>query len=31
VLVGIAANQAMGTGQLVCIDDLFPLSSVMKK
>lgn len=25
VLVGIAANQAMQTGQMVCIDDLFPL------
>ncbi|GAB4529657.1 MAG: Gfo/Idh/MocA family oxidoreductase [Anaerolineae bacterium] len=31
VLVGIAANQAMSTGQLIHIDDLFPLSSVMKK
>ena len=27
VLVGIAANQAMSTGRMVCIDDLFPLSS----
>jgi predicted dehydrogenase len=31
VLVGIAANQAMRTGQLVCIDDLFPLSSMMNQ
>jgi predicted dehydrogenase len=31
VLVGIAANQAMQTGQMVCIDDLFPLSSKMKR
>jgi hypothetical protein len=31
VLVGIAANQAMVTGQMVCIDDLFPLSAMMKK
>ena len=30
VLVGIAANQAMRTGQMVCIDELFPLSSLMK-
>ena len=30
VLVGIAANQAMQTGQMVCIDDLFPLSSMMR-
>jgi predicted dehydrogenase len=29
VLVGIAANQAMATGQMVRIDDLFPLSSMM--
>ncbi len=29
VLVGIAANQAMQTGQLVTIDELFPLSSMM--
>lgn len=31
VLVGIAANQAMKTGQMVCIDDLFPLASMMKQ
>lgn len=31
VLVGIAANQAMQTGQMVCIDDLFPLSSKMNQ
>jgi len=31
VLVGIAANQAMCTGQMVCIDNLFPLSSMMSK
>jgi predicted dehydrogenase len=31
VLVGIAANHAMSTGRMVCIDDLFPLSSVMNK
>jgi predicted dehydrogenase len=31
VLVGIAANQAMRTGQLICIDDLFPLSSMMQR
>lgn len=31
VLVGIAANQAMQTGKLVCIDDLFPLSTMMRK
>jgi predicted dehydrogenase len=31
VLVGIAANRAMTTGRIVCIDDLFPLSSVVKK
>ena len=31
VLVGIAGNQAMVTGQMVCIDDLFPLSSMMEK
>jgi predicted dehydrogenase len=31
VLVGIAANQAMQTGQMVSIDDLFPLSSLMEK
>lgn len=30
VLVGIAANQAMKSGQMVCIDDLFPLASMMK-
>lgn len=29
VLVGIAANQAMASGQMVRIDDLFPLSSMM--
>jgi predicted dehydrogenase len=29
ILVGIAANQAMRTGQQVRIDDLFPLSSMM--
>jgi hypothetical protein len=27
ILVGIAGNQAMQTGQLVQIDDLFPLSA----
>lgn len=26
VLVGIAANEALKTGRMVCIDDLFPLS-----
>lgn len=31
VLVGIAANQAMQTGQMVCIEDLFPLASMMQK
>jgi hypothetical protein len=31
VLVGIAANQAMSTCRLVSIDDLFPLSAMMKK
>jgi predicted dehydrogenase len=31
VLVGIAANQAMSTGQMVCIDELFPLSSMMNR
>jgi hypothetical protein len=31
LLVGIAANQAMSSGQLVYIDDLFPLSSMMEK
>ena len=30
VLVGIAANQAMQTGKLVKIDELFPLSSLME-
>jgi predicted dehydrogenase len=30
VLVGIAANQSMSSGQAVRIDDLFPLSSLMK-
>jgi predicted dehydrogenase len=29
ILVGIAGNQAMQTGQLVQIDDLFPLSAYM--
>jgi predicted dehydrogenase len=29
VLVGIAANQAMQTGQMVCIEDLFPLARMM--
>jgi predicted dehydrogenase len=29
VLVGIAANQAMTSGQMIRIDDLFPLSSMM--
>jgi hypothetical protein len=29
VLVGIAANQSIRTGQLVHIDDLFPLSSLL--
>jgi predicted dehydrogenase len=29
VLVGIAANQAMQTGQMVCIEDLFPLAKMM--
>ena len=31
VLVGIAANQAMQTGQMVCIEDLFPLAEMMQK
>ncbi len=31
VLVGIAANQAMATGQMVCIEDLFPLAGMMHK
>jgi predicted dehydrogenase len=31
VLVGIAANQAMQMGQMVCIEDLFPLASMMQK
>jgi predicted dehydrogenase len=31
VLVGIAANQAMQTGQMVCIADLFPLAGMMGK
>ncbi len=31
VLVGIAANQAMQSGQMVCIEDLFPLASMMQK
>ena len=31
VLVGIAANQAMQTGQLVHINNLFPISAMMKK
>lgn len=30
VLVGIAANRAMSSGQVVYIDDLFPLSSMKK-
>lgn len=28
VLVGIAANQSMQTGQIVCIEDLFPLAAM---
>jgi predicted dehydrogenase len=31
ILVGIAANKAMQTGQLIHIDDLFPLSELMEK
>jgi predicted dehydrogenase len=31
VLVGIAANQAMETGKMVSIEDLFPLSKMMEK
>jgi predicted dehydrogenase len=31
VLVGIAANQAMISGQAVYIDDLFPLSTMMRR
>jgi hypothetical protein len=31
VLVGIAANQAMQTGKMVSIEDLFPLSKMMEK
>ena len=31
VLVGIAANQSMATGQMVIVDDLFPLSTLMKR
>jgi hypothetical protein len=31
VLVGIASNQSMVDGKVVCIDDLFPLSSMMGK
>ncbi len=31
VLVGIAANQAMDTGQMVHIEDLFPLAEMMRK
>lgn len=31
VLVGIAANQAMQSGQMVCIEDLFPLAAMMQK
>jgi predicted dehydrogenase len=31
VLVGISANQAMQTGRMVSIDDLFPLSAMMEK
>jgi hypothetical protein len=30
VLVGIAANKSMATNQMVTIDDLFPLSDLMK-
>jgi predicted dehydrogenase len=30
VLVGIAANQSMQTGQVVCIEDLFPLAAMKK-
>lgn len=30
VLVGIAANQAMTNGKMICIEDLFPLSTMMK-
>jgi hypothetical protein len=29
--VGIAANRAMATGQMVCIEELFPLSSMLGK
>jgi hypothetical protein len=28
ILVGIAANQAMQTGKMVTVDDLFPLSTL---
>jgi len=31
VLVGIAANQAMHSGQLVCIEELFPLASMASR
>jgi len=31
VLVGIAANQSIQTGEMVCVDDLFPLSAMMAK
>jgi hypothetical protein len=31
VLVGIAGNESMRTGRLVHVDDLFPLSSLVKK
>jgi hypothetical protein len=30
VLVGIAANQSIATRQMVTVDDLFPLSSMME-
>lgn len=30
VLVGIAANQAMSTGQMIRIDDLFPLTALIQ-
>jgi hypothetical protein len=30
VLVGVAANQAMQTKRLICIDELFPLYSMMR-
>jgi predicted dehydrogenase len=31
VLVGIAANQAMDSGCMVCLEDLFPLASMMER